>query len=87
MSNSFCSTSYFELTLVHWDFQTGYLISQSPILLEAQKPERKLKGSDINEDEVEGTKQPNEQKLIDMKEVAKHNTKEDCWVVIQVSIT
>lgn len=34
--------------------------------------------------EVEGTEQPSGQKLISMREVARHNTRDDCWVVIQV---
>ncbi|KAJ9093821.1 hypothetical protein QFC20_007034 [Naganishia adeliensis] len=33
--------------------------------------------------EEEGTTQPSGQKLISMREVEKHNTRDDCWVVIQ----
>jgi L-lactate dehydrogenase (cytochrome) len=36
------------------------------------------------EEEEEGTTQPSGQKLISMNEVAKHNTRDDCWVVIEV---
>ena len=32
-----------------------------------------------------GTKQAGGQKLISFDEVKKHNTKSDCWVVIDVS--
>ncbi|KAI5449746.1 hypothetical protein NCC49_004111 [Naganishia albida] len=34
-------------------------------------------------EEEEGTTQPSGQKLISMREVEKHNTRDDCWVVIQ----
>lgn len=46
-----------------------------PIALDAQPHD---------EEEEEGITQPSGQKLISMHEVAKHNTREDCWVVVQV---
>ena len=53
------------------------LIAQTwtPIALDAQPA--------AGEDD-EGTLQPSGQKLIPMSEVALHNTRDDCWVVIEV---
>ena len=69
-------------------FQLALVVGKTwqPIALDAE-PRAREEAEDEDEDEEEeeeGTTQPSGQKLISMKQVARHNTRDDCWVVIEV---
>ena len=84
-----CCSEITPCLLVH-TVQLAYLTTKTtldPISLDAPQKKKKAAHADQTDPpESSLQEQPSGQKMISADEVAKHDSREDCWVIIQVRL-